>query len=92
MNVEITDGAGHHYEEEERRENSPNSLEEFENELRVLSSENPEWQFVVLLGYFIYKYCEGEAVLDHAGFADFMKEEHSLERIDEEDLSIYRIH
>lgn len=56
-------------------------------------TKSSEYEFALLMGYFIHKYCKGEAILDHADFQKFFKEEHSLERIDNDKngTSIYRV-
>jgi len=51
-----------------------------------------EKQFVMLLGYFIYKYCDGKpAELDHDGFINFMDKNPQLERMDQELTSYYKV-
>ena len=52
-----------------------------------------EREFVMLLGYFVHKYCDDLAELDFAGFMDFMHKNPQLERLDdiEHDTSHYRV-
>lgn len=56
-------------------------------------TKSSEYEFALLMGYFIHKYCKGEAILDHADFHEFFEEEHSLERIDndKDGISIYKV-
>lgn len=52
-----------------------------------------EREFVMLLGYFVHKYCDNLAELDHQGFINFMDKNPQLERRDdvERQSSFYRV-
>lgn len=55
--------------------------------------KNIEREFVMLLGYFVHKYCDDLAELDFKGFSEFMVRNPQLERSDdiEHQTSHYRV-
>ena len=59
---------------------------------RLLESNNPELQFAVLVAFLIDQLVEDrEFKLEFSEFHKFMNEGHSLERIDFDDHSIYKV-
>jgi hypothetical protein len=61
-------------------------------DVRLLESNNPEWQFAVLAAFIINKFTEdGEFKLDFKEFMAFMDEGHSFERIDHDGYSLYKV-
>lgn len=60
-----------------------------EGDVRTVAES--ERQFVLLLGYFVHKYCDGQAELDHKGFLEYLNKNPQLERMDEEVTSYYRV-
>jgi len=53
--------------------------------------ERLEKEFIMLIGYFIYKYCDNQAELDYIGFMRYLDKDPQLEKMDLEETSYYRV-
>lgn len=72
--VDVTEGMGEY--EEEKEEGIP-------------IERSSEQEFVMIMGYVIHKFLDGELIVNHKEFSEFFDEPHSLERIDEDGVSTY---
>jgi hypothetical protein len=65
--------------------------EEYQQRAATAIQRSTEREFVLVMGYVIHKFLDGEISISYEDFGKFYDEGHTMERIDEEDLSIYRV-
>jgi hypothetical protein len=65
--------------------------EEYQQRAATAIQRSTEREFALIMGYVIYKFLDGELVISYEDFGKFYEEEHTMERVDEEDLSIYKV-
>jgi hypothetical protein len=53
--------------------------------------KSSEYEFALLMSFVIYHFCDKEVKVDYKKWKEFYEEQHSLERIDKDGYSIYKV-